>query len=141
MRTLTLVLAFLLALPVNAQSGDSLTLDTLYASPALIAAMTAARADTVHAYCSPVFTRWRSTVRLDSLRLASRALNPDCGPREATVLLRPACVFSLGEFVVMRVRALYVVLVCRTGGQTQGYGIPLSKSRDPSERIAGTANP
>lgn len=137
MRIATLVLAFLLASPLGAQrTGDTLVrLDTLYGSPALIAAMTTARSDTVHAYCAPVFTRWRSTVRLDSLTIAARALNPDCGPREATVLLRPDCVFSLSEFVVLRVRALYVVLICRMGGQAQGYGIPLGILPRPGDRI------
>ncbi len=80
------------------------------------------------AFCAPL-RGWRRdpatyNVWLDSLVSQPQPVAPDCAPGEATVLIRPSCVFAIAEFLFMRPRAQYVALIC----PPEGYGMPLTRS-------------
>jgi hypothetical protein len=78
-------------------------------------------------------------VTLVALRPAPVATNPECVGNEAAVLVRPGCVFNLLEFVQLRVRAPYVVLMCRPNGALQAVGIPLgAQGPQPGQRATTT---
>lgn len=79
------------------------------------------------AWCAPQYRRDPGTWNMwvDSLVRSERTSAPDCAPREAVVLIRRECVFSPLEFVFMRERWGYVVVVCAPNA----VGIPLLRFR------------
>lgn len=131
-----LVMATLFALVAARADAQSppVPLDTLNLRNDLHEAVMALPADTVVAFCAPQFRRDRSRVFIDWWNPTADPTNPLCGPREAHVLVRPSCVFTLAEFLQLRVRALYVVLICRPNA----FGIPLHEP-PPLERITESA--
>jgi hypothetical protein len=74
------------------------------------------------AYCAPVYQRGRGVIQLDSLVPVFPPVNPTCPPRSAVILIRPACAFLIPEFLHLRYRALYIVIIARG---TCAVGIPL----------------
>ncbi len=122
---LLLVLSVLCPLASGA-AQQSVQLDTVRLDPrhaALVAPPVEPRA-----FCSPL-NGWKRNpatfnVWLDSLVPQPRPVAPDCAPGEATVLVRPSCVFAIEEFLFTRARAQYVALIC----PPQGFGMPLTRS-------------
>lgn len=116
MKTLALALV-LAASPLAAQMGD-----TVQVRPAVHRTVGASVGDSLAAWCA---VRWRHvsaqrSVFVDSITPAAVPINPDCGDA-AAILLRPACVFAPSEFLELRLRARYVILICEGGRRATGY--------------------
>lgn len=126
------VIMALFAAPLGAQAPTPL--DTLKIRESIHAQIMALPTDTITAFCAPSYRRASRAVYIDTLRPAATPTNPECAPSEAHVLVRPNCVFTLAEFVQLRSRALYVVLICRPNA----FGIPLHEP-PPLERITESA--
>ena len=108
-----LALALLVALPLPAQSVRAYRGDTLNMTPQLSAVLEATPPHETAAFCAPAYRRRGGNLWVDSLEVAPLAANPDCDPRAAVVLVRPVCAFTVAEFIGLRYRALYVLLICR----------------------------
>ena len=68
------------------------------------------------AFCATVWDRpvGLATVRVAAIRqLPGVWVAPQCNNMELPILVRPQCVFSVGEYVAWRPTGLYVILVCR----------------------------
>lgn len=117
-----LLLVVLCAPGLEAQR--SLVYDTVAVTPALDRVLATLTEQSVERYCAPRYRRIARNIYIDSLAPAL-VTNPDCTPREALILIRPVCAFTVREFLTLQVRALYVLMICRP----DAVGIPMSAAR------------
>lgn len=115
--------ALLLAAPCGAQG---VPFDTLKTRPAVSVQLRRVAADSLGAWC---VVRGRHdaagrSVYVDSIVEVPEAVNPDCNGRPV-LLKRPPCLFAPSEFLWLRIRASYVILVC---GEGHAFGIALASS-------------
>lgn len=126
-RIFLIAIALALASP-RVTAAQRVQLDTINSTPALDAAL--ARATGMGAWCAPAYRRKDYNVWVDSLTFVEVPFSPDCPSRDAVVLLRKDCVFTVTEYVWMRPRAVYVILLC----PPMGVGIPIGLLERPTQR-------
>lgn len=106
-----------IAAPLGAQAAP----DSVFRFPPAFGVYMQAQPDTVvRAFCVVTYSRYRGALTVDSLVVAPTATNPTCPPRQAVLLVRPLCAFTISEFLHLRYRAVYVAIWGRANGCVQG---------------------
>jgi hypothetical protein len=122
MKRAALALALLIAAPLSAQMQTPV--EGVSIAESLHATIMALPDSAYRAYCITHYRRDPGQrIYIDDMRPAARAMNPDCDPRDAILLVRPYCAFSLEELHWLPVRVLYVVAMCRPNA----YGMSMRR--------------
>lgn len=112
--------------------------DTGFMFPAAFVRYVLALPDTAaRAFCVVTYTRARGIMDVDSLVPVEPASNPTCPPRQAVLLVRPECLFTIAEFLHLRYRALYVAIWAPQ--RRCALGLPLRdwpQADDVTQRVA-----